>query len=186
MGNYSNDGGWDSDWQATEAEKRNNNGRAQELAARLEEMKAAAAAVKKGYEISIHSNVPPDSDFTAGHSWIEIKNKKTGKKTTYGLWTDKLKSGGVKGTPGKGVNVNLEKKNGYKTSHSLSVDISAEQVKSFDDYTKEPDEWSPSHTCADWARDGFNNITGINLDVDDYLGIETPRELSRAIENYIE
>ena len=43
--------------------------------------------------------------------------------------------------------------------------------------------WWVTYTCADYARDVFYQATGRYLDVDDYMGIETPRELARSIGN---
>ncbi|WP_457592057.1 hypothetical protein [Hydrogenimonas sp.] len=45
------------------------------------------------------------------------------------------------------------------------------------------DTWYVTHTCADYARDVYYKATGVYLDVDDYMGIETPRELAKSIGN---
>jgi hypothetical protein len=46
-----------------------------------------------------------------------------------------------------------------------------------------PDTWGYLHNCADWTRDAVKATTGDSLDVDDWFGIETPRELTESIQN---
>lgn len=45
------------------------------------------------------------------------------------------------------------------------------------------DTWYYTHTCAEYARDVCYKATGVYLDVDDYFGFETPRELAKSIGN---
>ena len=66
-------------------------------------------------------------------------------------------------------------------NYSFYQYIGGKVGKSLKNFIGEYDEWGYLHTFADWTRDAFNEATGINLDVDDYFGSETPRELSQTI-----
>ena len=88
------------------------------------------------------------------------------------------------GTEGFGVQRDLEILRGYKTHASLSVVIDQGDYDALMAYVSKADTWSPTRTCADWSRDAFYAATGQYLDVDDYLGIETPRELSESIRDF--
>ena len=73
--------------------------------------------------------------------------------------------------------------NGQVPLYSRYYDLTPEQIKRWNDFLNRRDDWSYSHTCADWASDGVRNVTGENVDADDWLGFETPRELSESIRN---
>lgn len=81
----------------------------------------------------------------------------------------------------KGVNEDYEILRKYTSLYSEYKVISEKKYKEFEVYKNKKDSWWPTHTCADWARDGYKVATGISLDVDDWGGIETPRELSNTI-----
>jgi hypothetical protein len=134
------------------------------------------------YKIGIHSNsrAGDEADYTEGHSWLSLQNMKTNEFHTYGLWTDKQRASGASGSD-KGVLTDEEIRRKYQAKYSEYKSISEIKYKKFVQYKDEKDAWMPTHTCADWARDGYKVATGIDLDVDDWLGLETPRELSETI-----
>lgn len=61
--------------------------------------------------------------------------------------------------------------------------LSLEQYNNAIEKIQEKATWSFSYTCADWARDVIKSSIGKHIDVDDYFGIETPRELTKYIES---
>lgn len=129
-----------------------------------------------GHILSIRSNVTSNQDLTAGHAWLVDTYE--GSEQTWGLWPD--------GHPkvvdnGDGTDVRSNMEAGQQAVSSRSYRLTNAQYRQFQRYLLVPDTWSYGHTCADWARDGMQAATGINLDVDDYLGIETPRELSETL-----
>ncbi len=134
------------------------------------------------YKIGIHSNakIGSKASFDDGHSWISIKNLKTSEYHTYGLWTDKSRASGMVGS-NEGVLEDAEIKRNYKSIHSEYQVITKKEFEKFEKYKNKKDSWWPTHTCADWASDGYKIATGINIDADDWLGLETPREISESI-----
>lgn len=41
--------------------------------------------------------------------------------------------------------------------------------------------WQYTNTCASWASELLNEVTGVDIDADDWGGFETPRELGTHI-----
>jgi RHS repeat-associated protein len=128
--------------------------------------------------LGIHSNVAPNADFTDGHAWVSYRDA-NGNITNYGLWPDNHPRT-VNNGAGTDVRIGLE--NGMSAPYSRYYDLSPEQIKRFVDFVNRTDEWQYSHTCADWASDTVRSTVGENVDADDWLGFETPRELSESIE----
>ena len=133
--------------------------------------------------IGIASNVEPDAPFTSGHSWINLTDPK-GDITTYGLWPDTHPL--FIGTDPNGVesDVRTNTEKSYATSsknYIYSIIISSKEYKTFLNVINKYDTWGYTHTCADWARDIFKDVTNVKVDADDWGGFETPREISRSI-----
>jgi len=136
--------------------------------------------------IGINSNVDSDAGFTDGHAWVSVYDVDGNLLETYSLWPDDHQL--FRGTDPNGtktdVRKNTEKNAGYATSssnHTYAVYVTKKQENAFYNFVKTYNEWGYLHTCADWSRDAFYKATGIRIDVDDYFGIETPRELSKSI-----
>lgn len=129
--------------------------------------------------LGIHSNVNPNSGLTDGHSWISYDDGK--KKTTHGLWPDNHPNT-IDNGPGGDVRFGME--DTLIPKHSRYYDLSNEQIQKWKKFLNKDDSWEYSHTCADWASDGIRNTVGEDVNADDILGIETPRELSRSIKKY--
>jgi hypothetical protein len=139
-----------------------------------------AHQVKK-YTLGIHSTVSSKASFTAGHAWISITNNQTGEFHTYGLWADRT---GLGSNGSGGVRMDLELIKAYPFTSNYFVQISQSQYDAIASMLgADTNSWWITYTCADYARDVFYQATGRYLDVDDYLGIETPRELARSIGN---
>jgi len=135
----------------------------------------------KKYTLGIHSNVTSQADFTAGHSWISLTNNDTGEIHTYGLWADEA---GFASNGSGSVMLDMELIRGYSFESNQFTQITQAQYDSIGSMlVAGSDTWYITHTCADYARDTYGAATGINLDADDYFGIETPRELARNIGN---
>ncbi|MCP4117529.1 MAG: hypothetical protein GY737_19465 [Desulfobacteraceae bacterium] len=126
--------------------------------------------------LGIHSNVSEDAGYTAGHAWISITRK--GTTTLYGLWPDahpRTIDNGEKSD----IRIGLEI--GAKAKASRYYLLSDAQSKHFEALMKANVSWSYTHTCAAWASDVVQNVIGEDVDADDYLGFETPRELTQSI-----
>jgi hypothetical protein len=127
--------------------------------------------------LGIHSNVSGDDvGYTAGHAWISIT--RDGKATVYGLWPDahpKTIDNGDKSD----IRVGMEIRS--KAKENRYYRLSDAQSKHFDALMKANIGWTYTNTCAAWASDVVESLIGEDIDSDDYLGFETPRELGQSI-----
>jgi len=48
---------------------------------------------------------------------------------------------------------------------------------------KENVRWKYTNTCASWASETVDSVTGENISANDTLGFETPRNVTKAIES---
>ena len=78
---------------------------------------------------------------------------------------------------------NIEKTDAdeYVPKHSRYYKLSKEQENLLKKYIEMPAKWEYWYTCADWASDAINFVTKEKIDVNDWLWIGTPRELSQSI-----
>jgi hypothetical protein len=130
-----------------------------------------------GMILGIHSNVAGDShEFTAGQSWLSITEN--GTTTFYGLWPDAHPAVVANGDASD-IRVGLEA--AAKAVASRYYKLSPAQAKHFKALMKSNVGWRYTNTCASWASEVVNEIVGEDVDSDDYLGFETPRELGRNI-----
>lgn len=130
-----------------------------------------------GHTLSIRSNAGSDSGLADGHAWLS-EQAPNGVETTWGLWPDSHPA--VKDN-GDGTDVRKNMELGQKVVSNKSYKLSNIEYRKFQKFLITTDEWGYTHTCADWARDGIKAATGADVDVDDYFGIETPRELSETL-----
>jgi len=128
--------------------------------------------------LGIHSNAKTDGKFTSGHAWLSVYDTDTGQKCTYGLWPDSHRR---TVDNGKGSDVRKDMELQDRGRFSRHKKLTAEQEKALAKYIKQKDAWSYTNTCAAWASQGFYKVTGEDVDPDDNLGFETPRELSKSI-----
>ena len=130
-----------------------------------------------GMILGIHSNVAGGHhEYTAGHAWLTITEN--GTTTFYGLWPDAhpmvLDNG-----DGTDIRVGLEAS--AKAVASRYYKLSDAQARQFKALMKANVAWRYTNTCASWASEVAYEIVGEDVDSDDYLGFETPRELGRNI-----
>jgi RHS repeat-associated protein len=128
-------------------------------------------------ELGIHSNVGPNDGFTSGHAWLSYTDD-SGVTTNYGLWPDNHPAVPDNG-PASDVRQGLE--DGQSPAHSRYYDLDPQQMKKWVDYMNKKDEWKYTNTCAAWASDGVKYVVGEDVDADDWVFFQTPRELSESI-----
>ncbi len=127
--------------------------------------------------LGIHSNVAGgDNDYTGGHAWLTITEK--GKTTFYGLWPDAHPSV-VDNGDGSDIRIGLEAS--AKAVASRFYKLSEAQAIQFNALMKANVVWRYTNTCASWASEIVYEIVGEDVDADDYMGFETPRELGRNL-----
>ena len=127
--------------------------------------------------LGIHSNVAGSNHgFSDGHAWISVT--RAGKTTFYGLWPDNHPITIDNGTK-TDIRINLEAKaKGIANRYYL---LSPAQSKNLDLEIKKNVAWTYTNTCASWASEVVDQVLGIDIDADDNLGFETPRELGKSI-----
>ncbi len=127
--------------------------------------------------LGIHSNVAGDSnDYTAGHAWLTITHD--GKTTFYGLWPD-AHPNVVDNGDASDIRVGMEAS--AKAVASRYYRLSDAQAKHFNALMKANVAWRYTNTCASWASEVVEEVVGEDVDADDWLGFETPRELGKSI-----
>lgn len=128
-----------------------------------------------GIVLGIHSKVV-DGGFTGGHAWLSVTEG--GKTTYYGLWPDAHPR-----TPDNGdatdIRIGMERNSKAKASRYYS--LSPAQAQRFRAQTKSNVQWFYTNNCSSWASEVVLEVTGEDVDADDWLGIETPRELGQNI-----
>ncbi|KAA3665429.1 MAG: hypothetical protein DWQ04_00610 [Chloroflexi bacterium] len=135
--------------------------------------------------LGVHSNTSPNSSFASGHAWISkidfVAN--SFEYTMYGLWPDGHKAvNHFKGSNDPSVSdirINYEKKSSL---HNRYYSLSEKQVQVLMTLVSEYREWSYTYTCASFAEEVVFTVVGEDVDADDIVGFETPRELSESIE----
>lgn len=134
-------------------------------------------ALVSNFIMGIHSNVAGDAaGLTAGHAWLTITQK--GKTMFYGLWPD-AHPRTVDNGDASDIRIGLEAS--AKAVASRWYKLSDAQAKNFNTLIKTNEHWFYTNNCSSWASEIVNKILGQDVDADDWLGLETPRELGRNI-----
>lgn len=134
------------------------------------------------YVVGIHSSLTGDrSDFVDGHAWITVINLNTNLAASYGLWPDTHPS--IINTPenngdGSDVRVGREPLVGQANRYYA---LFPDQRDVLANWVMQVQHWSYTYTCAAWASDTIRTVIGVDVDADDILGFETPRELIESI-----
>lgn len=133
--------------------------------------------------LGIHSRVDPNTEgsfnkFIDGHAWISVT--RNGRTETYGLWPDDHPSPNVKDN-GSGTDIRRSMEDGLAASASRYFELNPEQVKKLDAKLAENVSWRYTNTCASWANETVESVTGHHVKADDTIGIETPRKLIESI-----
>jgi RHS repeat-associated protein len=120
---------------------------------------------------------------TFGHAWISYTTD-DGITTTYGLFHVSRASGTSRVQPGSDVRENIEKNRNSRASRYYN-DLTEKQKGRFRRWLGKRHRYRfPTNNCSSWASDIVRGVTGENVDADDerLLGVETPGELQRSIE----
>jgi hypothetical protein len=131
--------------------------------------------------LGIHSNAAADANYTAGHAWITVT--RDGVTTSYGLWPDShpdIQARGLDNGSGSDIRVGIE--NNFASKADRYYVLTEDQDSKLDAALKENITWRYTNTCASWASETIYAVTGEDVDADDYMGFETPREITRSIQ----
>jgi len=127
--------------------------------------------------LGIHSNVAgDDASLTGGHAWISVTRDSA--TTAYGLWPD-AHPRTIDNGAGTDIRIGLEGTKYPRASRFYR--LNAGQVLKLERELKKIVVWRYTNTCASWASELLNDVTGVNIDTDDWGGFETPRELGKYI-----
>lgn len=135
--------------------------------------------------LGIHSYVDENTQrngnfaqrLTDGHAWLTVT--RNGQTEYYGLWPDNHPTRNLDNGAGSDIRVGLE--SGITPTASRYYQLDAAQVKLLDAALKENVSWRYTNTCASWASETTQQVTGRHVDADDVLGVETPRELVQSL-----
>ena len=124
--------------------------------------------------LGIHSNFNQNI-FESGHAWITLTHNNI--TTSYGLWPDnhpKTKDN----KDSSDIRIGLEPHAGMANRYYILTD---KQYNKFRQLLNNNVEWFYTNNCSSWASMVIARIFDIDIDADDYFGIETPRELGYNI-----
>lgn len=123
--------------------------------------------------MTIKSSAKPHDNIFAGHSWIEFKSSDGKVTKTFGLWDLPT-----------AFQEDLELRTNYMAFASRTVLINNADIDLFNAFNKNSNniEYSSWNTCAGYAANLWNSITGENLSGKELFGlITTPTFLTQSI-----
>lgn len=127
--------------------------------------------------LGIHSNVAGgQNEFASGHAWLTVTTN--GVTKAYGLWPDNHPRT-IDNGDGTDIRIGLEgtrfptASRFFKLTPSQTVELKLELQKTVG--------WRYTNTCASWASEVVYSVVGVDVDADDWVGFETPRELGTHI-----
>ena len=115
------------------------------------------------------------SQFTAGHAWISVTE--AGITTRYGLWPDNHPGTKDNGA-GTDIRKNMESKSGKANRY---YKLSVWQTQKLLNLLAVNTTWATTNNCSSWASHALHEVTKKDIDADDWLDFETPRELGKSI-----
>lgn len=115
------------------------------------------------------------SQFTDGHAWISVTDGRI--TTRYGLWPDNHPNTKDNGA-GTDIRKNMEPKSGKANRY---YKLSTWQSQKLLILLARNTTWEKTNNCSSWASYIVTEVTGKDVDADDWLGFETPRELGKSI-----
>ena len=130
--------------------------------------------------LGIHSNVPSSADFTDGHAWLSVS--RDGVITSYGLWPDdhpRIIDMGLSDKKKSDIRIGME--DGQASQGARHYRLTVKQFRTLEEKLRENVSWNYTNTCASWAAETMYAVTGWDVDADDTLGFETPRQLTKSI-----
>ena len=139
------------------------------------------------YILVIHANVAEgqgDPALTDGHAWLTLHSATSGVLIhSYGLWPDThpdIVDAGLANGDGSDVRIDFTH-DAHLGPYYHAVSITTEQMAALDAALAEDWSWVLTCTCASLASEVFCDVTGVDIDADDFLGFETPREVGEHI-----
>ncbi|MBN7138807.1 hypothetical protein A7A76_06735 [Lysobacter enzymogenes] len=136
--------------------------------------------------LGIHTNAGPGPNgepagLTDGHAWISVT--RDGKTEVYGLWPNgHPRFANENPHPESNIRKGIEVGRGFEPTASRYIELSPEQEKKLDAALKEKVTWGYTNTCASWASDVTEKVTGQRISASELLGATgTPRQLYESI-----
>lgn len=127
--------------------------------------------------LGIHSNVAGDANgFTSGHAWVSVTA--SNRTSFYGLWPDAHPRASDNGA-GSDVRINLE--SGSRSAASRYYRLTPGQTMRLNFLLNRTAAWNYTNNCSSWATELVVGVLGEDVDADDWVGLETPRELGASI-----
>merc|ERR1712038_78240 len=123
---------------------------------------------------------------TAGHAALMLVDTFTGEKKTWGLWPDNhetIESLGLDNGGGSDIREDFIGDVWSKGKYPFMYcePITEKEKKRLLKLTSLTTAWTCTHNCASFASETFYKVTGIDIDADEFLGFETPREVGQNI-----
>lgn len=115
------------------------------------------------------------AQFTAGHAWISVAE--SGVLTRYGVWPDNHPNVKDNGSASD-IRKNMEPISGKANRY---YKLSPWQTQKLLNLLAKNTTWAETNNCSSWAAKVIHEVTGQDIDADDWLGFETPREIGRSI-----
>jgi len=131
--------------------------------------------------LGIHSNVPSSAGFTDGHAWLSVS--RDGVVTNYGLWPDdhpRIVAMGLSDPKKSDIRTGME--DGQASESVRYYKLTIKQAATLERKLRENVSWGYTNTCASWASETLNAVTGENVNANDTLGFETPRHVTKSVE----
>lgn len=128
-----------------------------------------------------------DAGIIDGHAWLSLHDCATGSLIhTYGLWPDsheEIIDAGLANGSVSDVRIDFWKDLLYMSLARCvyCVCINDAQRSKLDTIVSQHHGWRYTNNCSSFASEVFYDVTGIDVDADDVLGIETPREICESI-----
>jgi len=115
---------------------------------------------------------------TAGHAAIMLVDTCTEPptKTTWGNWPGN-------GGPTSDIRTNYWRDTWTATKYPFLFchAIDATEEANLMTLVAVHHDWTTNYNCASFASETFHSVTGIDIDADEFLGYETPREIGQHI-----
>lgn len=137
--------------------------------------------------LCIYSNVAdgvgsPNPGLTAGHAAILFADSSTEPDTvtTYGLWPDDHPDV-VNNGAGTDIRTNFAGDAVVGYPYVYCEPITQQERADLNALVAGNVEWTCTNNCASFASETFYDVTGTDIDNDDTLGFDTPREIGKSI-----
>jgi hypothetical protein len=130
--------------------------------------------------LGIHTNTPPGASLTDGHAWLTIT--RNGHTEAYGLWPNSHPRFASE-DPHPESNIRRGIENGFAATASRYYELNPQQVREFEAAIRENVTWGYTNTCASWASQTAQRVTGERIDASELLGVtDTPRQIYESIQ----